>query len=339
MLKRTAGYAGTLFFIALALWWGWAAYQRQRNWAPIAMPETSARVPAGWEVATLAARLQKTGKVRDSATFVEAAHRVGLQRVAAGGYRLPAMAGPLDLARIFKAPPATIKLTFPEGFTALQMARRLQKCGVAAAAAFQLLAYPPGQAVSPLEGTLFPETYQIPLHATAPQIVAQLQAGYRAALKTLPHHLPAAAAGRPLSLREVTILASVVLCDTCVPAERPLVAGVLLNRLRRGQRLQCDATVQYARQLAAARGQLAQGHKARLLWRDLKLDSPYNTYRHPGLPPGPICNPGIAALRAAAAPAATPYLYYVQSAKRGRHLFATTFEQHQHNIRIVRAGG
>jgi UPF0755 protein len=107
---------------------------------------------------------------------------------------------------------------------------------------------------------------------------------------SLPKTLPKGAENKTLSMAEVVTLASLVERETRVNAERPLVAGVLLNRLRIGMRLQCDASVQYARERAQASGALAVGHKERLLYRDLEIESPYNTYRNAGLPPGPICN-------------------------------------------------
>ena len=132
-------------------------------------------------------------------------------------------------------------------------------------------------------------------------------------------------------------LASLVERETSVASERALVAGVLLQRLRTGMRLQCDASIQYARERALARGTLPIGHKERLLFSDLKIDSPYNTYQNAGLPPGPICNPGKDSLHAAAAPQNTDKLFYVMSPKLGRHLFAKTFAEHGRNIRIVKA--
>ncbi len=123
-----------------------------------------------------------------------------------------------------------------------------------------------------------------------------------------------------------------------MPDERPLIAGVLLNRLNINMRLQCDATVQYARRRAEEIGQLeaGEGHKARLLFDDLKINSLYNTYQNAGLPPGPICNPGEDSLKAAARPEASPYFFYVMSPKLGRHRFAKTFDEHKHNIALAK---
>ena len=134
----------------------------------------------------------------------------------------------------------------------------------------------------------------------------------------------AAAKDRGLSEQQLVTLASIVEKETGNPMERPLVASVYENRLRIGMPLQCDPTVIYA--LAKAGRYDGNSHKA-----DLSFDSPYNTYRYPGLPPGPIAAPGRAALEAAVKPAAVDYLYFV-SRNDGTHVFARTLEEHNRNV-------
>jgi UPF0755 protein len=192
--------------------------------------------------------------------------------------------------------------------------------------------------VSPWEGRLFPDTYYLPRNGKAAQLASRLQERHREVMATLPRPFPEGYQKKPLTPDEVVILASLVERETSVPEERALIAGVLLNRLRIHMRLQCDATVQYARQRAAALGQVQVGHKERLLFRDIREveKSPFNTYKIAGLPPGPICNPGKAALEAAARPKASEYLYYTMSPKLGRHRFAKTFEEHKHNNRLAK---
>ena len=318
----------------------------KRKWSAITMPETLARVPRAWTAQTLAERLKRSGKVRDAATFVEAAQQVGLKEVQPGSYVLPERAGPLELARLFKNPPPLVKVTFPEGWTAAQMADRLAERQFSGAQEFKRLAYPVATPVSPWEGRLFPNTYDLPRRGTATQLLQHLNDRFRKELAALPTTRPsldAPAKGaktgpkpKPMSQNELVTLASLVERETDTPSERPIIAGVLLNRLHRGMRLQCDASVQYVRMRALAAGRLETGHKERLLWRDLKVDSPYNTYEHGGLPPGPICNPGRAALRAAASPKSSDYLFYVMSPKLGRHRFARTFQEHLRNIRLAK---
>jgi UPF0755 protein len=322
-----------LIFIAIAAAYLW---QQHQKWAAIVMPESTATVGEEMSPAKLGELLQKKNKVRDAAVFVEAANRIHLSKVIPGVYKLPKIADPNQLAQIFAQAPDLIKVTFPEGWTAHQMADRLADEHVAAADTFRKLIYPAGKVVSPWEGRLFPDTYLISPKASADEVIQMLHQHFAKIAKTLPRPFPQVTPGKVLSMEQVTTLASIVERETDVPDERAIVAGVLLNRLRKKMRLQCDATVQYARELAAAKDQLANGHKSRLMLSDLKIDSPYNTYRHKGLPPGPICNPGAASLKAAARPKASDYLFYVWSPKLKHHLFATTYAEHLHNVRLVK---
>lgn len=309
-----------------------------RRWAPIVMPERIARVTDEWDAATLGERLQKSGKLKDASLFNLAAEEIGLSRVAEGGYALPAKAGPRELADVFKAGPTLKKVTFPEGWTAAQIASRLEKEKFAASAALLKLAYPTATGVSPLEGRLFPDTYYLPVKGTAPEIVKEMRARFDEIWAGFPKDAARRPKvdGKPLSDDQIIVLASLVERESVSPEESPLIAGVLLNRLQKNMRLQCDASVQYARDRAANAGLLEEGHKERLLFRDLKIESPYNTYRNAGLPPGAICNPGAVSLRAALMPRATPNFFYVMSPLLRRHRFARTFAEHQQNIRLAK---
>ena len=304
------------------------------RWEKIPMSETMARVPTEWPVERLATRLQESGKVRDATAFLEAAREAKVQTIKPGGYLLPKEAGPRDLARLFAEEPPLLKITFPEGWTASQMARRLDKAGFAGAGEFQQLSYAQTP-VSAWEGKLFPDTYYLPHEASGKKLLSHLNERFTEVTKELPRPFPKVK-GKELSLSELVIVASLVEREAAVPDERPLIAGVLLNRLNKGMRLQVDASVQYARRRAEEVGQLAQGHKARLLFRDLEINSPYNTYKIAGLPPGPICNPGADSLKAAAQPEPSPYFFYVMSPKLGRHRFAKTFDEHRRNIALAK---
>lgn len=337
MKKSTGCLVGLLVLAAGAggAWWKVNAVRREREhlfkWGAIVMPERVARVPEAWPVETLSQRLKATGKVRDAEAFQAAALQVGLKSVEPGGYRLPEKAGPLELARIFHDGPTLAKVTFPEGFTAAQIAARLERNKFEAASQFEQLAYP-NDGTSPLEGYLFPDTYLLPLRGSASQLADRMRDRARKTLKTLPRPFPVNN-GEPMSQDDVVTLASLVERETNVPSERPLVAGVLLNRLRKGMRLQCDASVLYALQRHA----LATGttFDRPLLRTDYQFASPFNTYLNAGLPPAPICNPGEASLRAAAAPKSSPYFFYMLSPQLGRHRFAKTFEEHKRNIRLA----
>jgi UPF0755 protein len=308
-VKRGRG-TKRLMFVALVFLGilGGVQYKREQDrqwrWASIKMPaDRLALVPEDWEPPTLADRLKKTGKVRDAKTFLEAARAVGLQKVARGGYELPLEAGPAQLAAVFKAGPTMEKVTFPEGFTCARIVERLRARNFKAADELKLLAYPNGKETSPIEGKWFPDTYWLGRNRSAKHLSDRLTARFREIMVQLPAPR-VKIKGKVMTQAQLITLASIVERETNVEAERPIVAGVLLNRLNKGMRLECDATVQYARELAQARGQLDQGRKEKLSYRDLDAvkNSPFNTYEIKGLPPAPICNPGRAALEAAARP-------------------------------------
>jgi UPF0755 protein len=174
----------------------------------------------------------------------------------------------------------------------------------------------------PLEGHLFPDTYALPRHTDAPKLVKMMNDAFEHALTP---DIRSAAQERGLSEKQLVTLASIVEKETGNPAERPLVASVYENRLRIGMALQCDPTVIYALELAGR-------YDGNLRRDDLNVDSPYNTYRYPGLPPGPIASPGKASLEAVVHPADTNYLYFV-SKNDGSHVFASTLAEHAKNLK------
>ncbi len=176
-------------------------------------------------------------------------------------------------------------------------------------------------AAEDLEGYLYPDTYNFARGTSEEEIVATLVRTFRRRFRAEVE--PLAAAGER-SVRELVTLASIVEKEAQVDEERALIAGVYAHRLRRGIALYADPTVIYAlKRLGTWDGNLRRP--------DLKLDSPYNTYVYPGLPPGPICSPAIASLIAAATPVDTPYLYFV-SRNDGTHVFARTLAEHNRNV-------
>ncbi|MHB2021195.1 MAG: endolytic transglycosylase MltG [Candidatus Xenobia bacterium] len=217
-------------------------------------------------------------------------------------------------------------VTFPEGWTARQMALRLSDDHLEDEPDFlNAVTHPPDKYSSfggSLEGFLFPDTYDVPAGTTAADLVGRMVDRFdeKVSPEWQKHH------GRTtLNLLQTVILASLVEREAQVPSERPHIAGVLYNRLQKGMPLQCDATIQYAL------GKV----KPVLSLKDLEIESPYNTYKHTGLPPGPICNPGLSCLEAAMAPMKTDDLYYVRNDVKndGSHVFARTYEEHEDNIR------
>ena len=170
-----------------------------------------------------------------------------------------------------------------------------------------------------LEGYLFPDTYKFDPGTPAPVIVQQMVANFR---KHWGNEIALITTG--LDAHQTVTLASIIETEAQQPQERPVVASVYINRVRRHMLLGADPTVIYALKLAGR-------WDGNIRKADLQIDSPYNTYRKPGLPPGPIANPGLASLRAAAAPATTPYLYFV-ARNDGSHVFSTTNEEHNRNV-------
>lgn len=176
-----------------------------------------------------------------------------------------------------------------------------------------------------LEGYLFPETYRLPRGATPAELAGVMVAGFR---RVFDEGARRRAAAIGLSVREVVTLASLIEEETALVEERPLVAAVFRNRLERGMKLDCDPTIIYA---LARDGR----YRGRLLWKDLAYPSPYNTYLHAGLPPGPICSPGRSSLEAALRPAEADYLYFVAK-EGGGHRFSRTMQEHAAAVRELR---
>lgn len=222
-------------------------------------------------------------------------------------------------------------VTVPEGWTMYDIGNELDHQGVcsktdflAAAHDVSLISDIAPHATS-LEGFLFPSTYEFTRQATCEDVAERMVNDFR----TVWHSIDGGAAHPAgLSTEQVVTLASLVERETPNPAERPLVAGVFYNRLARGYPLQCDPTVQYA---MAMNGETVKDVKP----KDLRVDSPYNTYEHRGLPPGPIANPGEAALRAALDPTHSDYLYFVANG-HGGHFFSRTLAEQDNNIRRLR---
>ncbi len=177
--------------------------------------------------------------------------------------------------------------------------------------------------VPTLEGYLFPDTYAFPVGTTARQAVREMVYDFERRWKP---EWDSSAADLKINRNDLVTMASIVEREARLPEERPVIAAVYYNRLQKGMLLQADPTVQYA----------LGHHVGRVLYKDLTTESPYNTYTHKGLPPGPIASPGVASLAAAANPASVPYLYFV-AGRDGHHEFRTTLQEHTSAIRQVRA--
>ncbi len=219
-----------------------------------------------------------------------------------------------------------VRVTIPEGFTMQKIAEILEAQGVCSATDFlracqdRLLLDSLGISLNSAEGYLFPDTYEFEIGAEPSAVIERMVRRFRAVWKELVMSEETADSA-PSSLNvspSTVILASIVEREAVQPEEAPIIAGIFRNRLARGMPLQSCATVEY----------ILPVHKKRLTLEDTRIDSPYNTYLHSGLPPGPICNPGRTALAAALRPESTEYLYFL-SRGDGTHIFSKTWHEHE----------
>ena len=319
-----------LIVIVLAAGAGWYLYGGvDRPFKGYDAAEQFVDIPQGSGSAGIAKRLADAGVVQDVNSFRLALWVSGsARRLQAGEYRFDRPMSARQVAdKIARGEVYVRPITFPEGLTVKQMAALYESKGFGEASAFIEAAKNAAlvQSIDPdardLEGYLFPDTYSLPRRATAEQLVARMVASF---MKALTPDTIAAAGGRALNVRELVTLASIVEKETGHKSERPLVAAVYSNRLKIGMGLQCDPTVIYALERAGK-------YDGNLTREDLQFDSPYNTYKYAGLPPGPIASPGRASLEAAANPPDAPYLYFV-SKNDGSHAFATTLDEHNRNV-------
>ena len=291
--------------------------------------EQFVEVPAGAGTKAIGARLVAAGVVRDQITYRIALWTSGqARRLEAGEYRFDRPMTAVDvIGKIARGDVYVVAVTFPEGLTIADMSKIFESHGFGPASAFVDAANDtaPLSALDPaapdLEGYLFPETYALPRRTDAATLVRLMVQRFE---HEFTPEMRKSAAARGLSVRQVVTLASIVEKETARPDERPLVAAVYDNRRRIGMGLQCDPTVIYALQRAGK-------YTGNLRRDDLAFNSPYNTYRYPGLPPGPIAAPGKASLDAAIHPADADYLYFV-SRNDGSHQFAPTLAEHNRNV-------
>lgn len=295
-------------------------------------------VASGSGVSKVADSLQDQGFIRSAVAFRLLAKLTGSEgQIKAGLYALTPAMSPREILRWMVQGKAEQKrLTFPEGYSIRQMAKVLEDLGIGSADRFMDLAADPERFVdrfpwlealpagATLEGFLFPDTYeyggaQLPEDALIALMLSRFEQVGLPAWK--------AAQSPRLDLFRTVTLASIVELEAQSPPERPLIAGVFYNRLRLRMPLGSDPTVEYALGWK-------QGSKG-LTFKDVKVDSPYNTYRNAGLPPGPIANPGLASLKATLNPQETPLLYFVARGD-GTHHFSRTYEEHLAAQRRIR---
>jgi UPF0755 protein len=302
-------------------------------------------VQPGQSATAVAEELQRRGLIRSSLVFRWEIQSRGLgSKLEAGDYELsPGMSTKeivTVLARGAVAPGTT--LTVLEGWRAHQIAQRAEQLGLAEAEVLLRLVQsprehglnPPDPAAQTLEGYLFPDTYQFDPKVTPNEIVVAMLRQFD---RRFDADLRRQAAARGLTVSQAVTLASIIEREAAQPSERPLIASVFHNRLAAGMNLDADPTVQYAAAGRDLRAAASYGFwKRDLTVDDLKIESAYNTYRVDGLPPGPICSPGLDSLQAAVVPAETRFLYFVARGD-GSHAFAETSHEHQANVQRFRS--
>ena len=315
MVRTLAGIFAGLFalFVLLAAAVGWFFWRIERP-GPLT-EDAVVTIPRGAGVATIADLLHDAGVVGSDLDFRIAVRVRGLDRdLRAGEYLFPAGISTAAAMQIIASGRGlAYAVTVAEGLTSAEVARLLQEESRLTGEI----------ADTPSEGSLLPETYQFQRGDDRQVLVDRMQQAMRDTLEDL---WPDRAADLPFDTpEEAVILASIIEKETGVPEERELIAGVFVNRLRRGMRLETDPTVIYA--LTGGEGPLGRA----LRRSDLDVDSPYNTYRIAGLPPGPIANPGRASIAAALNPATTDYIFFVADGTGG-HAFARTLREHNRNV-------
>jgi UPF0755 protein len=335
--KKSSGAAGIFLaaFFVLLLTAGAGTWLVIAPFGP--ETETFVDLAPGSSTARIGQQLEAAGVVRSQYAFdLMRWWKRGTLR--AGEYRFDHPAPVTEVyARIARGDVFTIAVTIPEGSSIFEIAARLEQAGFGAAQGFLDAAVNQARLVADLdpgakslEGYLFPDTYYLPRKFTPAQICAAMVRRFRAVAGQL---------GLKGNVRRVVTMASLVERETAVDGERPLVASVFENRLAKNMPLMADPVLIYGLELAGQwRGAIYQSDKNR--------DTPYNTYLHAGLPPGPVANPGAKSLRAAMEPARTDYLYFVAAGAnpQGHSLFSRTLDEQNHNVAgyrhaVKRAGG
>jgi UPF0755 protein len=326
----------SLLLIALAC----AALAAYVVYSPIGPPAGSSDnaatyvdIAPGTGSQAIAAQLEQAGVLRSRYAFL-LLRAVKGGKLIAGEYRFNHPAPATEVyGRLTRGDVYTIPLTIPEGYNLFDIAQAVESAGLGSRDAFlaaersqtALIADLSPNAPS-LEGYLFPDTYRFARHVAPSQILATMVKRFRQAAEQLG--LVSNPTPGTSNLATTVTLASLIEKEVSQDSERPLVASVFQNRLAQNMPLATDPSVIYAALLDGR-------YRGTIYASDLQSDSPYNTYRHTGLPPGPICNPGIAALKAALAPAATDYLYFVADAQ-GHSRFSATLKQHSQQVQTYR---
>lgn len=307
-----------LAILGFAAWLGWALF------VPLAPArETFVLLPPGLHTRQIGQRLEASGIIRSGRAFLLLPYWWRWRTLKAGEYRFDAPENAVQVfGKLAKGEIYAHTVVIPEGFSIFDVAQAMQQAGLATASDFLAAAraeaglargFDP-QATS-LEGYLFPDTYQFTRTQSMHDMLQVMVRRFERESQQI---------GLSENVRAVVTMASIVEKETAIASERPLVAGVYYNRLQRHMPLAADPTVVYA-------ALLNERYRGVIHQSDLQSDSAYNTYKHPGLPPGPIANPGIASLKAAMNPSRSNYLFFVADGQGG-HRFSSNFEDHARNV-------
>ncbi|MGO9229067.1 MAG: endolytic transglycosylase MltG [Bryobacteraceae bacterium] len=312
--------------VAAAGWCGWRITQPYQGFGA----ETFVEFPRGAGSRALAAGLAQAGVIRSQWDFLVVRALAPTRRLRAGEYRFTQPASPLEVFdRIARGDAFYYTLVVPEGKNMFDIAAAAANLGLFQAHEFTDAARDPSPirgldpAAPTLEGYLFPSTYRVGRHTTPAALCRMMTARFREAWSGL---------GIAAPVHRTVTLASLVEKESKLPDERPRVAAVFVNRLRLGMTLDCDPSTIYA-------ALVEQRYRGTIHRSDLANENPYNTYRHTGLPPGPIANPGLDAIRAVLAPADTDALYFVlRPDGSGAHQFSSNLAAHQAAVAVYRRG-
>ncbi|WP_075864646.1 endolytic transglycosylase MltG [Carboxydothermus islandicus] len=316
--------------VFFGFWYWW-----QENMAPVNPDDHKlvvVNVKKGMSPETIAQILKEKELIKSETAFLLYLryHRLNL-KLQAGTYALTkSMTTPEIVKTVVEGKSLTFKITVPEGYNVAKIAKLMASFGfnekkVLALAKNPPYDYPylkeiPENVQYKLEGYLFPATYEISYTDTEEKIIGKMLKKFNSIVEA--ENLIKEAQKRGFTLHQLLTLASLIELEAKRAAERPLISGVIYNRLQKGMLLELCPTVEYA----------LGRHKLRLSAEDLKIESPYNTYKYRGLPPGPIANPGLSSIKAALNPVKHDYLFYV-ARPDGYHAFAKTYEEHLQNVK------
>lgn len=308
----------------------------------------SVNIPVGFNSNQIASKLKTAGLIKSKTAFKLTANLYGYSnKLKPGNYQLNQSMNLLKIIEIIAIGKSKgLRLTVPEGYTIRQIADKISSLNMAkidvdafVAKCFSSNNYPQFQFTNDknLEGYLFPDTYLINPASDIDTLIETMLENFKIKvveplkpdiIKFAQNYFPSDSDDFSISLNKVIILASLVEREARKPSDRTLIASVILNRLKNNMRLEICATVSYMP------GE-SRGNKSKIYIADTKKDSPFNTYLHSGLPPAPICNPGLASIKAVLNPSGGDYLYYVAKPD-GSHIFSRTYAQHLAAKRLVR---